>query len=187
MTDEVLRVAADEEKLRAVLSERGLPDKLEARLNQVERKVHELLCAGYDFATNRIMLEMPDQTLRRLTPELRKLWDIRPGGRGGSGKVEVVFSLTPAAIRRTFRTARIKDAAIFRPKINRVRLHADWSAHLKPKVKTETAPASIDWSQDEARAKRHNAAVVEDIMDGKTFNARKDNPWARKHLKNRQQ
>lgn len=182
MVEATRTVLADEEKLRAVLAERGLPVKLEARLSPNERKVHELLCASYNFATGMVALEMPRYIVKHLGPQFQKIWDLRPTGRGDREKAEVVFSMTTDAIRIVLRTALIKDVGIFKAKVNIVRLHSSWTQHMKAKAKKADAP--VDWSKHEDAAKRHNAAVTEQILDGKTFNAQKDNAWARKNLKN---
>lgn len=181
----VTRVIADSDKLRAILSEAGLPAKLGARLNPTERKVHGVLAASYDFATGNARLDMPPALVRQLKADFAKVWHHEPPRDAGQGKVTVEFYLTPEATKTTLKTALAKDAGIFHAKVNTVRLHASWARYFKakPKEKTQT----VDWAKHEAAARRHNEAVTEQILDGKTFNAHKDNPWARKHLKNKNQ
>ena len=183
MAESTRVVIADEIKLREILSERGLPAKIDAQLTSTERKIHDVLCAAYDFKTNRAAVEMPPHILRRCGPEFEKLWRVRQDGPGSNGKRAVSFSLTSPAIHMTLRTTLHKDKGILAAKINRVQLAPAWARFLRDPVKA--APKAVDWSKHEADARAYNAAVTEQILDGKTFNAQKDNPWARKHLKNR--
>ena len=183
MVENVRAVMADEVKLREILSERGLPSKLEIHLGATERKIHEVLCATYDFANGFSALEVPRPVLRQCSSQFQKLWQIHDSGKVVNGKLAITFMLTPEAIRTTLRTALVKDVGIFKAKVNQVRLPVSWTKHMKAKSKPSTA-STVDWSKHEDAAKRHNAAVTEQILDGKTFNAQKDNAWARKNLKN---
>lgn len=183
MVESARVVMADEVKLREILSERGLPAKLEVRLTPTERKIHEVLCATYNFAIGVAALEIPRPVLRQCGAQFQKVWEIHDSGKVVNGKLAITFSLTPEATRTTLRTALVKDVGIFKAKVNQVRLHVSWTKHMKAKSKSSTT-APVDWSKHEEAAKRHNAAVTEQILDGKTFNAQKDNPWARKNLKN---
>lgn len=176
-------VTADKEKLQAILLEKGLPAKVGARLNPTEQKIHDVLCAAYNFKTGIVALEIPGPVLSKCGSEFRKLWNIHPNKTTTQGKTEVLFSLTHAGIKQTIRTVLNKDSGIFSAKNGTVRLHESWARFLKTRDKS--AGSNVDWSKATKVAQHRNERIKEDIMDGKTFNAQKDNPWARKNLKNR--
>ena len=177
-------VVADQEKLRAILSEKGLPLKLQARLNPTEQKVHTILCSAYSFKSALVEIEIPNEVLNKLRSEFKKIWSIHSVKATGQGKSKAFFMLTPTAIRTTLKTVILKDKGILHSKINSVVLHDTWTRFLKAK---EEVKRDIDWSEAEAIARRRHEEEKEKILDGKTFNAHKDNPWARKNLKNRNQ
>ena len=175
---------AHKAQLRAILSEKGLPSKLGIRLNPTEQKIHEILCVAYNFTSNRAQLDIPLDVLRKCGADFKKIWAMRLEGTPKAGKQAVLFALTSPAITTTLKTALTKDEGIFTSKIDVVQLHENWAKHLRTR---ETQTQKIDWSKAERQAQRKNAQITQAIVDGKTFNAQKDNPWARKNLKNRNQ
>jgi hypothetical protein len=177
-------VSADDVKLRAVLSETGLPYKVGAKLFPVEQKIHAILCSAYSFKVGLVEATFPNHVLRKCAEEFQKLWVIRSQSPAGSQQTKVVFALTPAAIKTTLKTAMRKDRGIFDSKVNVVVLHDSWSRYFKV---PEASQHVIDWSEAERLARRKHEQEKQRINDGKTFNAQKDNPWARKNLKNKNQ
>ncbi len=183
---EIKPVMADKAKLQAVLAEKGLPSKINARLNQTEQKIHDLLCVAYNFTTGFVGAEIPAPVLQKCGTEFRKIWNIHPTHKTPQGKTEVLFSLTPTAIKTTIKTVMTKDSGIFTAKNAGVPLHDSWGKFLKPRDKTATRSAdNIDWAKAEKLSQRRNDIITRNINDGKTFNAQKDNAWARKNLKNK--
>jgi len=176
-------VTADKTKLQAILAEKGLPLKVTARLNATEQKIHVVLCGAYDFTTNIVELEIPKNVLSQIGPEFRKIWAMR-AKTSNTSKQQVQFALTPTAIKTTLKTALTKDKGIFSAKTDLVVLHESWAKYLKPK---EHKPVAIDWTKAVKHAERKFETNKQNINDGKTFNAHKDNPWARKNLKNKNQ
>lgn len=180
------QIIADEHRLRAVLSEKGLPLKVGARkLNPTEDKLHAVICSTYSFQEAKIKLDVPVDVFKKLGDNFFKIWQhkIKPDIK--NNKITVLFFLTPEALVTTIRTATNKDQSIFTSK-NGVKLHPVWSKriHISTEMYTTT---KIDWEKAEKNAHAYNEHVKQEINDGKTFNAQKDNPWARKNLKNKNQ
>lgn len=180
-------IVADELKLRAVLSETGLPAKVTAELNYTERKLHLVLCGAYNFAVGKVEADIPYDVMRKCGKEFTKLWNVKPvAGTMKQNKTQkYVFEMTEATIKTTIKTVLNKDQGVFKATINKVQLNNQWSKYLKPKTSTTTPSTNVDWKKAEMQAKRFNEHTKEQILDGKTFNAQKDNPWARKNLKKR--
>lgn len=177
-------IIADDEKLRAVLSEKGLASKIQARLNPVETKIHAILCSAYSFKTGLAELEVPNNVLSKCGPEFKKIWTMHAVKPASPGKSKVLFTLSFEGIKTTLKTAERKDKGIFAAKVNTVVLHDSWARYFKPPVEVKK---NVDWREAEQDAQRRNEQVKQQINDGKTFNAQKDNPWARKNLKNKNQ
>lgn len=177
-------IIADEVKLRAVLAERGLPNKLNVNLNHVEWKLHTVLVNAYNFRNGLVEAEIPTDVIQKCGKSFNTIWQIKPVGENVKGKRKYLFRLTEVAVKTTIKTVLNKDEGIFKATINKVEISGQWAKYLKPKTSGKT---SVDWSEAERQAKRYNEHVKEQILDGKTFNAQKDNPWARKNLKNRNQ
>jgi hypothetical protein len=147
-------------------------------------KVHTIVCAAYDFKVGLAELEIPDHVFSKLSPGFHKIWmsQAKPNS-AKNGKKAYLFGLTDVATKTTIKTALTKDHGIFDSKVNPVVLAESWSKYLRKKGSGSTQQ-KVDWSEAERAAKRYNEHTVQQINDGKTFNAQKDNPWARKHLKN---
>lgn len=182
-------ITAEVNKIRAILSERGLPAKMAARLTTTENKIHTILCSSYNFTKGIAELEMPAHLLNQCGDEIRKIWTIHTKYNGvNRGKVQVFFTLTQAATKQTIKTALVKDESIFNGKTDQTLLHKTWARFLQHKATPGTAtPKTVDWSKAERAAQAYNEHTKQAINDGKTFNAQKDNPWARKNLKNKGQ
>lgn len=177
-------IVVDSERLRTVLSEKGLPNKVSANLSKVEFQVHAIVCSGLDFNLGFAELEIPDHVLAQLRKEFRKVWMIqRKPVKATAGKSFVLFALQDEAVKMVVRTAINKDRGIFEGKTNKVRLHETWAKYLRKNPTVASKDANLDWSEAERAATRFNQQTVKQINDGKTFNAQKDNPWARKNLK----
>jgi hypothetical protein len=176
-------VIANEEQLRILLREKGLPLKLNTKLNPSELKLHTVLCGAYDFKTDEIKLEIPKTLTKTLTKEIQKIWHIKKLSETTT-TYHVKATLKEQSILTVIKTGLAKDQSIFNAKIHQVILPESWSTHLKRKPKTTTE--KINWDKAVKNAEIINEKVTQDINDGKTFNARKDNPWARKNLKNRE-
>lgn len=183
MSGEV-KVQADEKRLREVLSEKGLPTKIGVRLNGLENKIHSVICANFSFSKGYVELELPRNLLNKCGDNFAFLWSTKVLKTLPQGKVLVQFLPEKPVITTTLKTAVTKDKGIFEPKINVVTLHVSWARFMSKK---ETVEKTIDWSRAERNAKFVNEHTKKQINDGKTFNAQKDNPWARKHLKNKNQ
>ncbi len=183
MTEQSI-VQADEKRLREILSERGLPTKIGVRLNGLENKIHSVVCAGYNFNKGYAELELPKHLLNKCGESFSRLWSMKVLKSLPQGKVLVKFVPEKAVITTTLKTAVTKDKGIFEPKINVVPLHISWARFMSKK---DSAQKTVDWSRAERNAKLINEHTKQQINDGKTFNAQKDNPWARKHLKNKNQ
>lgn len=179
---ETASATADSVKLKEILSERGLPSKIDAKLNFTEQKIHTVLCSEYNFTTGVVSLEIPAPVYGKCTDELKKIWHLHPKPIQKNGKITVLFTLTQTAVKRTVRTAMLKDQGIFESKINVVPLHFSWARHINPTPENKPTK-NVDWSKAEKYAEKVNEHVKQNINDGKTFNAQKDNPWARKNLR----
>lgn len=180
------QITADEARLRAVLSEKGLPFKVGAKkLNPTELKLHSVICSTYSFQEAKVKLDVPVDVFKKLGDNFFKIWQhkIKPDIK--NNKVTVLFFLTPEALVTTIKTTTTKDQSIFTAP-NGVKLHPVWSKriHISKEMYTTT---KIDWEKAEKNAHAYNEHIKQEINDGKTFNAQKDNPWARKNLKNRNQ
>jgi hypothetical protein len=184
MSDIIASPVVDQVKLREILSEAGLPRKVDARLYPVELKIHAILCATYSFKTGIVEIEIPNHVLAKCGAEFNKIWVVLRTARGTTGKTLVTYHLSAAATKTTLKTAMIKDKGIFDAKINKVSLHKSWAKYINQK---EEVKRNIDWSEAEREARRAHEHNKQQVMDGKTFNAHKDNPWARKNLKNKNQ
>lgn len=179
----VSTVTADEVRLRSILSENGLTTKLGVKLNYKEYNLHAILCKAYDFTSGIAELEVPSHILSKTGESFAAMWEYKIVGRT-SDKLVVRFKPTAAVVKTTIKTALAKDRNIFHTKINPVTLHPYWAKFISA-PKADTKNTSVDWSKAEQHAKRVNEHTKQQILDGKTFNAHKDNPWARKHLKNK--
>lgn len=184
-------ITANETRIRAVLAEKGLPSKLGVHLTINETKLHSIICSTYNFKTGTSKLEIPAKLLNECSDQFRVIWDIHTQNPlPATPKIVVFFTLTASATQQTIRTALVKDESIFNGKTDQVKLHHTWARFLQHKATPSTSsapPVDIDWSKAARAAETFNATVTQAINDGKTFNARKDNPWARKHLKNKNQ
>lgn len=179
-------VTADEVRLRKVLSENGLPTKLGVKLNFKEFQLHTILCKTYNFQTSLVELEVPDHFVNKLTDNFHQIWVHKMVGRN-QGKPVLLFKLHHNAVKQTIKTALVQDKGIFNSKVNTVPLHGSWSKYINLPSSTDTKHVPVDWGKAEKHAKKVNEHTKQQILDGKTFNAQKDNPWARKNLKNKNQ
>lgn len=173
----------DEIKFKTVLNEKGLPLKMGVRLTSTEYKIHTIICETFNVTQNASIIDMPLHVYRKVGNELKKLWIFTPLNQA-NGKISVRVSPTEPTIKTVLKTALTKDKTIFNPKISHpTQLHQQWGKYLQQKT-PQTSP-TVDWSYAEKLAKNHHETTKKAILDGKTFNAHKDNPWARKHLKNK--
>lgn len=178
-------ITADEIRLRNILSENGLPTKLGVKLNYKEYQLHNVLCKAYNFTSGLVELEVPEHILTKLGENFLKIWAYKATSRK-QGKLVVLFKITPEAIKVTLKTALTQDKGIFNTKVNPVPLHLSWAKYINLPSGTDNKNVSVDWSKAQMHAERLNNYTKQQINDGKTFNAQKDNPWARKNLKNKQ-